>query len=121
MEKYEMKAIPILCSHIELSVDMLYFLGRLTGNLHILDFCKFENNAKTYHCFKIMHVPNTYCASLLQMPECLHPCIIRPYSFNHYVSALTPVLLLPEALRLFSSLCAEWLGPTGKLISCIWG
>jgi len=57
MEKYEMKAILILFSHIELSVDVLYFLGRLTGNLHILDCCKFENNAKTYHCFKIVHVP----------------------------------------------------------------
>jgi hypothetical protein len=101
MEKYEMKAIPVLFSHIELSVDILYFLGRPTGNLHILDCCKFENSAKTYHCFKTAHVPNMYCAPLLQQPECLHPCIIPAYSFNHYLSALTPVLLLPQALRLF--------------------
>jgi len=47
MEKYEMKAIPILFSCTELSVDILYFLGRLTGNVQILDSCKFENNAKT--------------------------------------------------------------------------
>ena len=102
MEKYEMKAIAVLFGHIELSVDILHFLGRLTGNLHILDCCKFQNNAKTYHCFKIAHVPNMYCAPLLQQPECLHPCIIPSYSFNHYLSALTPVLLLSQALRLFT-------------------
>lgn len=47
MDKYEMKAIPILFSCTELSFDMLYFLGRLTGILHILDCSKFENDAKT--------------------------------------------------------------------------
>lgn len=106
-----MKAIPILLSCTELYVDILYFLGRLTGNVHVLDSCKFENSAKTYHCLKIIHVPNTYCAPLLQKLECLYPCIIPPYSFNLYVSALTPVLLLLQALRLFSSPGAEWLGP----------
>jgi len=104
VEKYEMKAIPILLSSTELSVDIMYFLGRLTGNVHILDSCKFENNAKTYHCFIIIHVPNTYCSPLLQKPEFLHPCIIPPYSFNHYVSALTPVLL-PQVLRLLFTVC----------------
>jgi hypothetical protein len=74
MEKYETKAVPVLFSHTDLSVDTLYFPGRLMGKVHVLVCSKFENNSNTYHHFKTIHVPGMYLPAMLQQPEGLYPC-----------------------------------------------